>query len=146
MYGIDVSHWQGKMDWTKAGAQGIGFAFFKITQGTTFLDSERDANHAGLQSLGIPFGCYHYFIPTQDEIHQADHFLNHLYSDVTWPCLDVEQSSAISISKAQYGVMVKRFLDREHIYHNDFCSEGNPREFNSEEVRELLLNAMHDDY
>jgi formaldehyde dismutase / methanol dehydrogenase len=46
----------------------------------------------------------------------------------------------------QFGVQEK---DLEHIinvYHNDFCSQGNPREFNHDEILALLKRVMHNPY
>jgi alcohol dehydrogenase class IV len=46
----------------------------------------------------------------------------------------------------QFGVQEK---DLEHIinvYHNDFCSQGNPREFNFDEILALLKRVMHESY
>ena len=46
----------------------------------------------------------------------------------------------------QFGIQEK---DLEHIinvYHNDFCSQGNPREFNHDEILALLKRVMHNPY
>jgi alcohol dehydrogenase class IV len=46
----------------------------------------------------------------------------------------------------QFGVQEK---DLEHIinvYHNDFCSQGNPRDFNHDEVLGVLQRVMHNPY
>ena len=36
--GVDVSHYQGEIDWSKVEADGISFAFVKATQGTREVD------------------------------------------------------------------------------------------------------------
>ena len=33
LFAIDVSHWQGKMDWRKAKTEGVDLAFIKATEG-----------------------------------------------------------------------------------------------------------------
>jgi len=33
--GIDVSHWQGTIDWKKVKSQGVAFAYIKATEGTS---------------------------------------------------------------------------------------------------------------
>ena len=38
--GIDVSHYQGEIDWQKVKAAGIRFAYLKATQGASFIDSD----------------------------------------------------------------------------------------------------------
>jgi len=59
--GIDVSHYQGEIDWAKVKAAGIRFAYLKATQGATFIDPMLKANYAGAKAQGIPIGLYHVF-------------------------------------------------------------------------------------
>lgn len=42
--GIDVSKWQGNIDWAKLKASGIQFAIIKATEGTTVVDSRFQQN------------------------------------------------------------------------------------------------------
>jgi alcohol dehydrogenase class IV len=46
----------------------------------------------------------------------------------------------------QFGLQDKDLEHIVNIYHNDFCSQGNPREFNSQEVLALLRRVMHNPY
>jgi hypothetical protein len=73
--GIDVSHWQGLMDWTIAASAGVGFAFIKCTDGTGYTDSQFAVNWAGALAAGIDRGAYHFFRNNQDPLVQANHFL-----------------------------------------------------------------------
>ena len=74
--GIDVSHFQGEIDWQKVKAAGIGFAFIKATDGLTFVDPMLIANVSGCVDGGIPFGVYHFFRPALDAAKQAQFFLD----------------------------------------------------------------------
>jgi lysozyme len=58
--GLDASHWQGIVNFEKAKADGISFAFLKATQGTTFTDDCFAANVRGAKQNGILVGAYHY--------------------------------------------------------------------------------------
>ncbi|PWV99717.1 lysozyme [Paenibacillus cellulosilyticus] len=58
--GIDVSHYQGDINWAKVKADGISFAFLKASQGQTFRDSMFIKNAAGARNAGILVGAYHY--------------------------------------------------------------------------------------
>lgn len=58
--GIDVSHYQGKIDWAKVKADDISFAFLKASQGQTFRDSMFITNAAGARRAGVLVGAYHY--------------------------------------------------------------------------------------
>lgn len=93
--GIDVSHFQGLIDWQKVKAAGIGCAFIKATDGTSFVDPQFKANAEGCSQAGIPFGFYHFFRPTLDARQQAAHFLDTVTPVLTAgthlpPCLDLE--------------------------------------------------------
>src|SRR5882672_8158960 len=48
--GVDVSYYNGKIDWTKVKAAGNEFAFIRISDGTGFHDPQFAANWAGAQS------------------------------------------------------------------------------------------------
>ncbi|MBD3919608.1 glycoside hydrolase family 25 protein [Paenibacillus sp. PR3] len=58
--GIDVSHYQGNIDWAKVKADGISFAFLKASQGQTFRDSMFVTNAAGARKAGVLVGAYHF--------------------------------------------------------------------------------------
>ena len=60
--GIDVSHYQGTVNWAKVKAAGIRFAYIKATQGADFRDPQLSANVAGATAQAIPFGLYHVFV------------------------------------------------------------------------------------
>lgn len=55
--GIDVSEWQGKVDWDKAKAE-IDFVILRLGFGTTKMDGQAARNIAELNRLGIPYGVY----------------------------------------------------------------------------------------
>jgi GH25 family lysozyme M1 (1,4-beta-N-acetylmuramidase) len=61
--GIDVSHWDGKIDWAQVKNAGVGFAYIKATEGTNFVDSQFAHNLAGAKDVGLPFGLYHFLRP-----------------------------------------------------------------------------------
>lgn len=72
--GIDVSRWQGRMDWGKAAKAGARFAFCKTSEGTSWVDPEWKRNAAGARAAGILVGGYHYYLNAYDPIQQARHF------------------------------------------------------------------------
>ncbi len=74
--GIDVSHFQGQIDWKKVAASGVSFAFIKATEGTTFQDPQFQANWAGARDVGIIRGAYHFFRTELPAQQQADFFLS----------------------------------------------------------------------
>ena len=60
--GIDVSHWQGTIDWNKVKAAGIEFAIIKAggSDAGTYTDSKWEANYKGAKAAGIPIGAYYF--------------------------------------------------------------------------------------
>ncbi len=76
--GMDISRYQGDIDWARVGAQGIDFAFIKATEGTTIVDPKFTANWKGASGAKVARGAYHFFRPTLDGKAQAAHFLAHV--------------------------------------------------------------------
>ncbi len=73
--GVDLSHHNAYADWNKAKAAGVKFAFFKATEGTTFVDDKYEKQSAAARAAGIPCGAYHFFrYKGGDPIKQAEHF------------------------------------------------------------------------
>ncbi len=73
-HGVDVSHWEGKIDWDEA-AHWIPFAYFKCTDGLSLFDNTYLPNKNGCQAAGLPFAPYHYFQPDRDPVRQAQFFV-----------------------------------------------------------------------
>ncbi|HEX8903930.1 MAG TPA: glycoside hydrolase family 25 protein [Longimicrobiaceae bacterium] len=104
--GIDVSHHQGRIDWRAVAGDGVGFAFAKATEGTTFVDPEFRRNWAEMGESGILRGAYHRFRPGRDALAQAEHFL--AVADVREgdlpPVLDVEATDGVGDARLVRGV------------------------------------------
>jgi GH25 family lysozyme M1 (1,4-beta-N-acetylmuramidase) len=88
-FGIDVSHWQGKIDW-QAAAPAIGFAYYKCTDGVRYIDDQFVNNQRGCLQAGFPHAPYHYFQPSLDPIVQADHFIHTAGTEYKRYIVDVE--------------------------------------------------------
>lgn len=58
---IDVSHWQGEIDWVKARQAGVTDAYIKLTEGKSFADGRAMTNARGCMAAGIRFGFYHFW-------------------------------------------------------------------------------------
>ena len=63
--GIDVSHWQGSIDWGKVKATGISFAIIKAggSDDGFYTDSKWEANYKGAKASGIAVGAYYFVGP-----------------------------------------------------------------------------------
>lgn len=73
--GIDVSHWQGAINWSSVKSAGIDFAYVKATEGTSYKDSRFSANYTNSYYAGLIRGAYHFARPdVSDGATQANYF------------------------------------------------------------------------
>ena len=56
--GIDVSQWQGNIDWQKVKGAGVQFAMLRAGYGRNNLDTKFHRNAKGAVAVGIPVGLY----------------------------------------------------------------------------------------
>jgi lysozyme len=106
--GIDVSIYQGTIDWTSAKNDGVVYAFVRVSDGLNSIDSKFSANWSGSRSAGVYHGAYQFFRPSQDPIAQADLLLskigNTIAADDLPPVLDVEATDGLSAAQVAAGV------------------------------------------
>jgi lysozyme len=74
--GIDVSHFQGQVNWQQVAQAGIRFAFAKASEGTNNKDPQFAANWEGMRQNGILRGAYHFYRIAEDPVAQAENFLS----------------------------------------------------------------------
>ena len=58
--GIDVSEWQGNINWKAVKNDGIDFAFIRLGYNTKKLDKYYQQNMRNADAVGIPVGVYYY--------------------------------------------------------------------------------------
>ncbi len=94
--GIDVSYWQGDIDWAKVKAAGVRFAFIKATEGGDHLDPKFLENWQNAKNAGIVRGAYHFIYWCRPADEQALWFMLNVPADpdALPPVLDVEWNSA----------------------------------------------------
>ncbi|EME75409.1 GH25 family lysozyme [Bacillus sonorensis] len=101
--GIDVSHWQGDINWKKVAADRIKFAFIKATEGTTLKDNKFETNVSGANAAGIKTGAYHFarFGSKSEALEEAKFFLSAVKKvSLSYPLvLDLEVNQR-NVSKA----------------------------------------------
>lgn len=110
--GIDISHYQGEIDWEKlrnAKIQDdpISFIFVKATQGTDIWDENFNQNFYNAHKNGIIRGAYHYFSPHTSGKAQAQFFCKIVQLDKgdLPPVLDVEETGNYPIPQLQQEVL-----------------------------------------
>ena len=113
--GIDVSHYQGTIDWTRVAASGKRFAYMKASEGTSLVDQTYAGNRAQAKALGLLVGAYHFARPNRtpgDAVAEADYALamaQPVAGDLV-PVLDLEVNGGLSPVELQE--WVKSYLGR----------------------------------
>ncbi len=91
--GIDVSEFQGAIDWHAVHASGRVFGIARVSDGTQHLDPTFASNYAAMKAEGMVRGSYQFFRASEDPIAQADLLLSKIGAlepgDLA-PMLDVE--------------------------------------------------------
>jgi lysozyme len=93
--GVDVSHYQGAIDWPAVAASGIEIVYVKLLEGLYSADANGVPNIERARRAGLRVGAYHYLTAADPE-EQARAFLRHLPADVEGlpgllpPALDLE--------------------------------------------------------
>lgn len=104
--GIDVSTYQGDINWAQVKADGIDFAFIKASQGRSvsnaslrnFTDRKFAQNIVNAHRWGIRIGVYHYLTAwnVSEAMQEAEYFLSVIapYRSIIdlWAAVDVEDS------------------------------------------------------
>ena len=76
--GLDVSSWQGNVDWTAVWAGGGRFAYVKATESTTYVNPYFTQQYMGAYQVGLVRGAYHFALPDRSSgATQADFFAAH---------------------------------------------------------------------
>ncbi|MGY3052883.1 lysozyme [Pedobacter sp. UYEF25] len=106
IHGIDVSYYQGKIDWKKVKEMRedevhIQFSFIKATEGLLNVDPYFKRNWREAPKAGIVRGAYHFFRPKLDGKAQAKFFLQVASVDIgdLPPVVDVESLDGVSPQK-----------------------------------------------
>lgn len=116
--GIDVSKWQGKIDWAKVKASGIQFAMLRSSfgSGASNKDVCFDENYANAKKAGVPIGVYHYsYAKTPEEaIKEADLCLSILKGKTfEYPiAFDMEENSVAALGKEKVSAIADAFCSR----------------------------------
>jgi GH25 family lysozyme M1 (1,4-beta-N-acetylmuramidase) len=87
--GVDVSLYQGSVDWPSVKAFGAAFAFARISDGTD-LDPAFDANWTGIKTAGMIRVAYQMFEPGEDPVVQANIAINAVYDTNYFPFTGLE--------------------------------------------------------
>lgn len=111
--GIDVSTWQGEIDWAAVRAAGVRFAYVRVSDGATAPDPLFARNWQEAARAGVVRGAYQYFRPAEEPEEQADLWLDLVgppeKGDLP-PALDVEISGDLETDEVV--ARIERWVSR----------------------------------
>lgn len=112
--GIDVSKWQGTIDWARVKDAGVEYAFIRVSDGVASRDGKFAANWAGAKANGILRGAYQFFRPAQNIQTQAQLMIDAIGGTYTPgdlpPVIDVEADGGLS--PATVAARIKTWVDK----------------------------------
>jgi lysozyme len=131
-YGIDISKWQGKVDWDKLLTDTLPdkvfYVIVKATQGETRVDPMFLVNYNETKVHGLLVGAYHFYDQTADPVAQANNFIKTAKLDKgdLMPILDIEKNCFINCSeisdillpKVELIKNLKIFIDKIEKHYN----------------------------
>jgi len=116
--GVDVSYYQGDIDWRTVRASGVTFAYIKATEGGDYLDSKFRRNWAAAKAAGIRRGAYHFYNLCRPVGDQIAWFESHVPrdADALPPAIDMEwvptsTHCRAKPSRARIIADIRRFLE-----------------------------------
>ncbi|MHB8513672.1 MAG: glycoside hydrolase family 25 protein [Actinomycetota bacterium] len=122
LLGVDVSHWDGSINWTSVAldSQHISFAVMEASWGEHGVDPRYASNWKGALSSGLLVAAYHFAYPDPsagEAVREADHFVDvaAIANDRVIPALDIEGASLPFWPKATSSQLiswVRTWLDR----------------------------------
>ena len=99
--GIDVSIWQGEINYERVRNDGIEVVYIRSSEGASYVDPYYLRNYNNAKSNGLKIGFYHYLTATtvEEAIEQADFFVS-LVGGLEADCklaMDFEQFDGLGV-------------------------------------------------
>ena len=110
--GVDLSHFQGNVDFPKLKSGGQSFVSIKATQGTSYsASSYYTDNIVKARAAGLISGGYHFYSGAHDGVEQANYFLKVAQPQKgdLLPMLDLEEDGGASAQQVASGALA--FVD-----------------------------------
>lgn len=152
--GIDVSDWQGYIDYSQVRASGIEVVYIKASQGSNIKDPYFDINYENAKANGLKVGFYHFLTATNtEEAEKEAQFFASVISGKEVDCklvMDYEVFGGVSIEESNNIAQVfleslKRLTNKEVIVYSDLSNARDRFGSNIADNYELWL-AYYGDY
>ena len=129
--GIDVSHWQGYIDYSEVKRSGIEVVYIKSSQGTNIKDAYFDINYENAKANGLKVGFYHFLTATNtEEAEQEARFFASVISGKTPDCklvMDYETFGGVGVQESNEIAQVflettRRLTNKDIIIYSDLSN------------------------
>lgn len=148
--GIDVSEWQGNIDFSRVREAGIEIVYIRAGQGFSYKDAQFERNYEEARKNGLKIGVYHYMTArsVEDAKLQAQFFVS-LISGKQIDCkLAMDFESFGSLSRTQINQIAVAYMDEVQrlsgkevvVYSNTYDAKY---VFNDEVAKEPLWVAQY---
>ena len=132
--GIDVSGWQGNIDYSEVASSGIEIVYMKASEGTSFVDPYFNQNYTNAKANGLKVGFYHYLTASSNSeaVAEANFFVSTI-SGMTPDCrlamdfesfgnLSAEEINEIGLTFMQ---TVENLSGKEMVIYSDTSNASN---------------------
>ena len=129
--GIDVSNWQGYIDYRQVKESGIEVVYIKSSQGSNIKDAYFDINYENAKANGLKVGFYHFLTATNTgEAEQEARFFASVIAGKQPDCklvMDYEVFGGVSVEESNniaqvFLETVKRLTNKEVIVYSDLSN------------------------
>ena len=134
VHGVDVSVYQGNVDFARVAQAGVRMVYIRSTLGFSYVDPTHERNADGARAAGLEFGFYHFCTAstTDEAVRQARFFAQTIarYDYGLKPVLELSPARALSRTETTDVALaflqeVERLTGREPAI---YCSASTPRE------------------
>jgi len=144
--GVDLSAYQGVIDWKTLAEQNIDFAYIKATEGNDYVDTQFKTNWEASQKTDLKVGAYHFLDYDSTGKDQAKNFIANVpvSKDNLPPVVDLElygQYDENPLPKEQVKVILDDFLKE---FENNYGVK--PIIYTSQRVFNMYIGSDYKDY
>lgn len=144
--GIDVSKWQGRINWNLVKADGVKFAMLRSSfgRGPGNKDILFETNYEKAKKLGIHVGAYHYsYARTPEEAVMEAEYCHSVLKDKVFEypiAYDMEESGVAALGKEKISQIAKAFCEKMEGYGYYVCIYANKHWLENYFTDEILGN------
>lgn len=151
--GIDVSNWQGYIDYAEVRNSGIEIVYIKASQGTNIKDAYFDINYENAKENGLRVGFYHFLTATNTEeaVEEANFFAS-VISGKTPDCkLVLDYETFGGVGREEINLIARTFMEqvetltkKQIILYSDLSNARNTFDTSLAEAYDLWIAYYED--